>query len=246
MRSHREYGFTLIELLVVVAIIAALIAILLPSMSKAKEYATQTVCASSLRQCAVAAVTYSTANKGQLPAHGINSADSSMFYNPGNDYDLREMMGPYVGGNMEVWSCPTIDKMQTPITDPANIRFACYGSYQFFPIDSDANPDFGRGRPVPRRMAQAPATFPLIQDRTADRRGQAQVLGFMANHVDNPRIRAATVDNPSSARIVADEREQIRGINIGFYDGSVHWTDESDLVPVGIDGGPYPVLSVLP
>ena len=53
-----RYAFTLIELLVVVAIIATLIAILLPSLSAAREQARVSMCLSNTRQIAVASSTY--------------------------------------------------------------------------------------------------------------------------------------------------------------------------------------------
>ncbi len=51
-------GFTLIELLVVVAIIALLISILLPSLSRARAQARSTVCASRIAQLAKAIILY--------------------------------------------------------------------------------------------------------------------------------------------------------------------------------------------
>lgn len=64
-------AFTLIELLVVVAIIALLIAILLPSLAKAREQAKRSVCASNLKQIYTAMYEYSGDNKGTFPRVGI-------------------------------------------------------------------------------------------------------------------------------------------------------------------------------
>ncbi len=69
-RYPRSPGFTLIEVLVVVAIIALLIAILLPSLSRAREQTRQTMCLSNLRQQGVGFSTYSADNKALLPRTG--------------------------------------------------------------------------------------------------------------------------------------------------------------------------------
>ncbi|MBP7936548.1 MAG: prepilin-type N-terminal cleavage/methylation domain-containing protein [Phycisphaerae bacterium] len=54
----RRRGFTLIEILVVVSIIALLIAVLLPSLSQARESGKRTVCLHNLRMLGVAWVVY--------------------------------------------------------------------------------------------------------------------------------------------------------------------------------------------
>lgn len=61
-------AFTIIELLVVVSIIALLIAILQPVLSKAKESARITQCAASLQQQGVATTAYAIDNKDALPS----------------------------------------------------------------------------------------------------------------------------------------------------------------------------------
>jgi prepilin-type N-terminal cleavage/methylation domain-containing protein/prepilin-type processing-associated H-X9-DG protein len=64
---RRTGGFTLIELLVVVAIIALLIAILLPSLARARQQAQTLVCATNVRQISMGTITYATDNKGYIP-----------------------------------------------------------------------------------------------------------------------------------------------------------------------------------
>lgn len=59
-------AFTLIEVLVVVAIIALLISILLPSLSRAKEMSRRAVCASRLHNIGLGVTEYGMSNKGKI------------------------------------------------------------------------------------------------------------------------------------------------------------------------------------
>jgi prepilin-type N-terminal cleavage/methylation domain-containing protein/prepilin-type processing-associated H-X9-DG protein len=79
---HRR-GFTLIELLVVVAIIALLIAILLPSLGKARDNAKRTACGANLRSLGLGNGVYAADWEGNfVPEYQRGSAD----YVPASSY----------------------------------------------------------------------------------------------------------------------------------------------------------------
>jgi prepilin-type N-terminal cleavage/methylation domain-containing protein len=67
----KRRGFTLIELLVVVAIIALLIAILLPSLGRARDTAKTVRCASNLKQLYTGIVLYASQNEDIFLPHEV-------------------------------------------------------------------------------------------------------------------------------------------------------------------------------
>jgi prepilin-type N-terminal cleavage/methylation domain-containing protein/prepilin-type processing-associated H-X9-DG protein len=86
-------GFTLIELLVVVAVIALLIAILVPSLSRAKQMALTANCLSNLRQCGMATQMYANDFNSIMPyptttldTNAGNSAEPRLWFNAVDPY----------------------------------------------------------------------------------------------------------------------------------------------------------------
>jgi prepilin-type N-terminal cleavage/methylation domain-containing protein/prepilin-type processing-associated H-X9-DG protein len=152
-QARRREGFTLVELLVVIGIIALLIAILLPTVSRAREQSRRTACMSNLRSIGQAMYLYSSAYRDRLP----NSAPTATWDPTLGGRALLELATNYVPP--PVFYCPS-DSDPEPTAIVTTDYFAensAHISYEFFPIWWA-----GRDGPLLTRMkGQAPLAWDL-------------------------------------------------------------------------------------
>src|SRR6187397_4307 len=113
MRIRR--GFTLIEILVVIAIIAILIGILLPVITKARKSAQRTTCAAHLSEFGKLFQIYLNESKGKLP--WVRPVPTLLL--PVDTFPLTEMQPHFKMGG--AWECPS-DQMKDPVAGAAGFE----------------------------------------------------------------------------------------------------------------------------
>jgi prepilin-type N-terminal cleavage/methylation domain-containing protein len=131
----KSKAFTLIELLVVIAIIAILMAVLMPSLNKARDNARRIHCVSNTKQLALAWTMYKDENDDKLVSANTNSTGWVDAPNGGGNATLAEKKAAaargklfaYVGKSVAVYHCPSDRRPQTGAQGPAYVTFSIVG-----------------------------------------------------------------------------------------------------------------------
>jgi prepilin-type processing-associated H-X9-DG protein len=115
-RRSARFAFTLVELLVVIGIIVIILGILLPVLSSVRRRGRDVVCASNMRQIAVALIAYAEQNNGSFPT--IANKLTDLWYS-------QSIIGPYISAPDKVGRPGEIPEGAQPSAGLANGVFRC-------------------------------------------------------------------------------------------------------------------------
>jgi prepilin-type N-terminal cleavage/methylation domain-containing protein/prepilin-type processing-associated H-X9-DG protein len=217
---HGARAFTLVELLVVIGIIALIMAILLPTISKARQSAVKASCASNVRQICAALTAYSNDNKLHLPTYA--TAGPLGQYNWDIPTAARNQLVKY-GLPRVAFYCPANREQNRDIfwTYHSDKEWCVTGYFFYIPrltwAPSLLNMTYA-GPPADVNHDKGQRYFPFIH---GERRPAEYELVSDAVISSNGTFNVANEAVGSSTSHVNGNTPQ--GGNVGFHDGHVTW-----------------------
>jgi prepilin-type N-terminal cleavage/methylation domain-containing protein/prepilin-type processing-associated H-X9-DG protein len=226
----RRRAFTLVELLVVIAIIAILIAILLPSLRRAKEAGLRITCASNMRAIGQAFVMYAQENKGFFPRPGTEALPEDWIYwQRGRNIDesrISRMIAKTF--QTKLFVCPSDDVTTHPVVAAYGVSFPC--SYTVNGYICIWNKDY-------KTLKMSEVLQPSSKILLIDESGNTVDDGCWApSHFDSPTDRKNMLSNrhdklneKKNAKASYDLTDKIYGRgNVTFCDGHCEFFDRNE------------------
>jgi prepilin-type N-terminal cleavage/methylation domain-containing protein/prepilin-type processing-associated H-X9-DG protein len=210
-KMNKARGFTLIELLVVISIIALLMAMLLPALSKAKEQTQSLVCQTRLKQIGIGWVMFCDDNDGKFPDQiGI--------------YQLEEYLQASAKGEEadQIFFCPTATKLASEGAQVPYQAWETRGYRGSFGQNGYCSQNLGAGR-IDEELWRTPSVknghrIPVVVDTNG-----SLYKGIVPIHSDNPPAYQGefSVGNEEEIRRACINRHGNGTINGLFCDWSV-------------------------
>ena len=234
MCRFQRRAFTLVELLVVIGIIAVLIGILLPTLSRAREAAKRTACLSNIRELGNHLRMYSVMYKDALPIGFMDQKAFSYIMNwcnAGSNPPKPSQMGLIVVAGIskdpKTFFCPS-EYEKSEFTYQPNPP----GGFSVNPWPFRTTPATGGHTNLgfsARPMAQWPANFGSPDKSTfwlpRDTRGNVAMPRF--SKTGPLALLCDTVDGPSRVR-----NRHKTGVNVLYGNGGAHWVELKALMQV--------------
>ena len=240
--QKQRYGFTLIELLVVVSIIALLVSILLPALSKARLMARRVVCGTQLRGNGQSVAMYVADHTDAYPAPFHPYV---WFVGLGTDYDgsgkrhtvtYQLAAGGYISGDFifdAEGSYRWIEYFRCPETFNLKTSDSAYG----------INPEVGLGPPV-RKHGHSDYIYLGMGGKIAS----GNWMALNPKQANSFHLLMGDVYYKSSAGYDYGSpwlaHHKGTGANALFADGHVTWSNASDLTHVVSPGNRHYMVAI--
>lgn len=231
-RFHQpSHGFTLVELLVVISIIAILVAIMLPALSRSRDLARRVICANNQHQVIAAGLIYAADFDDFLPQGNVNpSEDDPEYWTETNfqacmamheDYEISEdiaMCASWTKYREEFFREPPVDDEGFPLGG-MTIGFVYYGRRYDVPdqLLSPRLPDGDFYRCV-RRTSDGPKQYTSATVMTCYHWDSISAGGSWGAKLPHKKGGAGYLP-PELAQLDPAPR----GLSVGFVDGSSRW-----------------------
>ncbi len=248
-------AFSLIELLIVIALIAVLLAIIVPSLAAGKERSRNIICQSNLRQNALSALIFEQDNGhfpyGFISQRGFSSQPPGRYLGSG----IRDKQGwwwlHHIAGGVSprqnaVFYCPSQKQTDNLLCGHYGANAAIFKNGDSI-SNSDSDSEF-HGTPPAAARIRHPARTLLLADAGYVLINRFVVLPSEQVHFDNPmrlgsfflpglETNAARRIDPDQQADAHNGRHLHRSVNTAFADGSVQSLRAAQLAATASEAG---------